>query len=110
MYSQEELYRLLKQQIIVPLCVDETSEWCNSFVLFPKANTKVQLCFDSARLNEALIRPVQRGPTLNDILPRLTGFQYLTLIDACFGYNNLKLDESSSYLYTFPVYLAGTGI
>ena len=38
---KKELDRLQKQQIIMPLGVDETSEWCNSFVLGPKANGKV---------------------------------------------------------------------
>ena len=33
---KEELEGLQKQQIIVPLGVNETSEWCNSFVLVPK--------------------------------------------------------------------------
>ena len=39
--SQEELERLRKQDIIAPLGIDEISEWCNSFVLFSKANGKV---------------------------------------------------------------------
>ena len=38
---KEELDRLQKQQIIIPLEVDEISEWCNSFVLVPRANGKV---------------------------------------------------------------------
>ena len=70
----------------------------------PKANGKVQLCLDPARSNKVLIRPVHRGPTLNDILVRLAGVKYLKLIDASSGYHNLKLDEPSSYLTTvsFP--------
>ena len=47
------------------------------------------------------IRPIHRGPTLNDILPRLPGVKYLMLINSSSGYNNLKLDEQSSYLGTF---------
>ena len=30
-----------KKQIMIPLCVDETSEWYNNFVLVPKQNWKV---------------------------------------------------------------------
>ena len=51
--------------------VDEMAECCNSFVLVLKANGKVRLCLDLARLNQALIRPIHRGPTLYNILPRL---------------------------------------
>ena len=38
----------------MPLGVDEASEWCNSFVLAPKANGKVRLCLDPAWFNQAL--------------------------------------------------------
>ena len=76
-------------------------EWCNSFIFVPKPNGKVRLCLDPVRLNQALIRPVHRGPTLNDIFLKLNNVKYLSLIDARPGYHNLKLDESSTYLTTF---------
>ena len=87
--------------IITPLGVDATAEWCNSFVLVPKANRKVRLCFYLVRLNQALIRPIHRGPTLNDILPKLHNVQYMSIIDASSGYHNLQLDTKLSYLTTF---------
>ena len=40
---EEELERLQKQDIIAPQQIEETSEWCNSFVLVPKANGEVTL-------------------------------------------------------------------
>ena len=98
---QEELEKLQKQDIIAPLGVDKTSEWCNSFVLVPKAYGKVSLCLDPVHLNQALIRPIHRGPTLNDILPKLNNVKYLSLIDMSSGYHSLKLDEKSSYLTVF---------
>ena len=73
----EELKHLQKQQIIVQLDVDETAEWYNSFVLVPKSNGRVRLCLDPAGLNQALTRPVHRGPTLNDIFPNLNNTKYL---------------------------------
>ena len=97
---EEEVKHLQKQDIIAHLGVDETVEWCNSFVLVPKVTGTVRLCLDTAWLNKMLIRLVHRGPTLNDILPRLNA-KYLSLIDVNSGYHNLKLDERSSYLMTF---------
>ena len=76
-------------------------EWCNNFVLVPNSNGKVRLCLDPARLNQALIRPVHREPTLNNILLKLNNAQYLSLNDASSGYHSLKLDENSSYLTAF---------
>ena len=98
---KEELDQLEEMDIIALLGVDKTAEWCNSFVLVPKANGKVQLCLDPALLNQALIRLIHRGPTLNDILPRLNNVQYMSIIDASLGYHNIKLDKQSSYLTTF---------
>ena len=86
---------------IASLGVDEMAEWCNSFVLVPKTNGKVWLCLDPAQHNQVLIRPIHRGPTLNDILPRLNNVQYMSIIDASLGYHNLKLDKQSSHLTTF---------
>ena len=98
---KEELDQLQKMDIITPLGIDETVEWCNSFVLVPKANGKVRLCLDPARLNQALIRPIHRDPMLKDILLKLNNVKYISIIDMSSGYHNLKLDEKSSYLTTF---------
>ena len=93
---KKELDWLRKMDII-----NETAEWCNSFVLVPKVNGKVRLCLDPMRLNQALIRPVHRGPLLNNILPKLSNVQYMSIIGTSSGYHNLKLDKKSSYLTTF---------
>ena len=87
---KEELVILQKQQIIVPLGVEETLEWCNNFCLVPKTNGKVQIFLDQAIINKTLFIPIHRGPTINDFLPRLAGIKYHTLIDASSGYHNLK--------------------
>ena len=89
---------LQKQDIITPLGVDETAEWCNSFVLVAKANGRVRLCLDPAQLNQVLIRPVHRRSTLYDILSKLNNAKYLSLIDVSSGYHKLKLEKRLSYL------------
>ena len=98
---KEELEHLQGMDIITPLGIDKTTEWCNSFVLVPKANGKACLCLDPAKLNQALIRPIHKGPTHNDILPRLNNVQYMSIMNASSDYQNLKLDMQSSYLTTF---------
>ena len=84
--------------IMTPLGVVEMAEWCNSFVLVPKANGKVRPYLDPAQLNQAVIRLVHKGLTLNDILLKLSNIQYMSIIDASLGYHNLWLDMQSSYL------------
>ena len=96
----KELEKFQRQDIITPLGMDETAKWCNSFILVPKANGKVRLCLDPARLNQVLIRPVHSGPTLNYIFPKLNNIKYLSLIDMSSGFHNLRLDDRPSYLTT----------
>ena len=84
--------KIIQHHCLHPLCLNS---------LVPKANGKVRPCLDPARLNQALIRPVHQGPTLDDILPTLNNMQYISIIDASSGYHNLKLDKQSSYLTTF---------
>ena len=52
---KDKLDWLQKLDIITPLGIDKTVEWCNSFVLVPKANGKARLCLNPVRLNQALI-------------------------------------------------------
>ena len=48
-----------------------------------------------------LIRLIHRGPTLNNIPPKLNNVQYMSIIDVSSGYHNLKLDKQLSYLTMF---------
>ena len=82
----------------------------NRFVLVPRTFGKVRLCLNLARVNSVLVRPIQWGPALNDISPRLVGVKYHTFINVSSGYQNLKLDEQSSYLTTFSVLLVDADI
>ena len=73
--------------------MDHTAEWENTFVLVPRSNGQVGVCLDPVRLHLALIQPVHRGSTLNDIFPGATNVKYLSLIDASSRYQNLSLNE-----------------
>ena len=56
---------------VVPLGVEKTADWCNSFVLVTKPNGKICFCLDPSRLNQILIRLVHTGPTVDNIFPKL---------------------------------------
>ena len=83
---KKELECLQQQHIIVPLGVDKTSDWCNSFNLVPKSNGSVCLYCDPTGLNQAFIRLVHGALNVTDIFPKPTNAYYLTLIDASSGY------------------------
>jgi hypothetical protein len=94
-----ELDQLVQQGIIAK--VDRPTDWVNSIVCATKANGTIRLCLDPKDLNKAIKRPHHYTPTLDDILPKLTGARYLSIVDARSGYWNIKLDEDSSYVTTF---------
>jgi hypothetical protein len=50
------------------------------------------LCLDPKDLNKAIKRPHHRTPTIDEILPKLNGAQYFSIVDARIGYWNIKLD------------------
>ena len=81
----DELDWLQKLDIITLLGVDKTAEWCNSFVLVLKSNGKVRLCLAPVQLNQALIKPIHRSLTLNNILPKLNNVQYMSITDVSFS-------------------------
>ena len=103
----KELKMLQDQQILAPLGVDETVEWCNSFGIVPKPTHTAYLSLDPVILNQALTKLVHRCPTINDILPTLTNACYGILIHVSSGSHNLKHDKKSCYLTILHVSLAG---
>ena len=70
--------------------MDETVEWCNSFIIMPKPNDTVCLCLDPTGLNKVLITAVHRGPIINYIQPKLRNVCLMVFTDASSGYHGLK--------------------
>ena len=66
-----------------------------------KPNGSLRLCLDPKDLNKAIKRPHHRTPTIDEILPKLNGAQYFSIVDARSGYWNIKLDHQSSLYTTF---------
>jgi len=67
----------------------DQGQWCASIVLRPKD------------LNRAIKHPHHCTPTLDDVLPKLNGAKYFSIVDARSGYWNIKLDHASSFYTTF---------
>ena len=81
--------------------VDEPTDWVNSLVCVTKANGTLRLCLDPKDLNHAIKRPHHCTSTLDDVLPKLNGAKYFSIVDARSGYWNIKLDHESSLHMTF---------
>lgn len=96
---RKELESLVNQGIITK--VDEPTDWVNSLVCSTKRNGSIRLCLDPKDLNCAIKRPHHRTPTLDEVLSKLSGSEYFSIVDARSGYWNIKLDHESSLYTTF---------
>ncbi|XP_048582171.1 uncharacterized protein K02A2.6-like isoform X2 [Nematostella vectensis] len=96
---RKELESLVQQGIITK--VDEPTDWVNSLVCSTKRNGSIRLCLDPKDLNCAIKRPHHRTPTLDEVLSKLSGSEYFSIVDARSGYWNIKLDQESSLYTTF---------
>ena len=96
---KKELDSLEAQGIITK--VSEPTDWVNSLVCVTKPNGSLRLCLDPKDLNKAIKCPHHHAPTIDEILPKLNGAQYFSIVDARSGYWNIKLDHQSSLYTTF---------
>ena len=96
-----ELDDMVKNGIITKLEEGEPTPWVNSLVYRRKQNGRLRLCLDPKDLNAALQREHHVTLTLEEILPKLTGATFFSIVDAKWGYWNVVLDKESSYLTTF---------
>ena len=96
-----ELDKLCKEGILHKVDISEPIEWLNSFVCVKKSNGKIRLCLDPTHLNKWIIRPRHSAKLVDDILHRLNGAKYFTVVDSTSSFLNHKLDEESSKLITF---------
>ena len=71
------------------------------FHVCEKANGKIRLCLDQSHLNKWIIRPHHSAKLVDDILHRLNGAKYFTVVDSTSLFFNHKLDEESSKLTMF---------
>ena len=89
---QCELDDMESKGIIVKLKEGEPSAWMNSLVYHRKSNGKLRICLDPKDLNKAIRREHHVIPTSEEILPKLTGAKFFSIMDAKCGYWNVNLD------------------
>ena len=73
----------------------------NNLVYRRKPNGRLRIRLDPKDLNKAIRREHHVIPTLEEILPKLAGTKFFSIVDAKCGYWNVNLDLESSPLTTF---------
>ena len=96
---KEELHRLVKKGILVP--VNVPTDWVSSMVVATRRNGKIRLCIDPKTLNKALKRNRYPVPLLDDLLAHLTNAKVFSVVHAKNGFWHVQLDDESTMLTTF---------
>lgn len=97
---KDELDSMERNDIICK--VTEPTDWVNALVVVEKPKTgKLRVCLDPRPLNKAILRPHYPLPTLEDVITKLAGARYFSVLDARSGYWTIKLSHESSLLTTF---------
>ena len=71
-------------------------------VVVPKKNGALHTCLDPKDLNKAIQPEHYPLPTIDDIATRLHGVKLFTILNVCYGFWYVLLEEPSSFLITFP--------
>ena len=81
--------------------VTEPTEWVYALVCVEKPNGNLRVCIDPKALNDCIQRPYYPMRTIDDIIAKLTGAKFFSVLDATRGYSSCQLTEESSRLRTF---------
>ena len=98
---KNELDKLVKEEILHKVDISEPIEWLNSFMCVKKPNGKLRLFLDPTHLNKWIIRLRHSAKLVDDVLHKLNGAKWFTVVNSTSSFFNHKLDTESSKLTTF---------
>ena len=96
---KEKLDQMEREEIIAK--VDKPTNWVNSLVIVEKKDGSLRLCVDPKDLNQVIRREHFQIPTFEDVVSRLGGKKYFTVLDQKDSYWQVPLSEESFYVCTF---------
>lgn len=96
---KSELDHLERTGIIAK--VNVPTDWVSPMVCVRKPSGRVRICIDPFHLNTAIMREHHPMNSVDDIITRLNGSNYYTVIDANSGFYQIKLSEESANYTTF---------
>jgi hypothetical protein len=94
---RKELEKMLKLGVIRP----SNSPWSSPIVLVTKKDGSVRFCVDYRKLNGITIKDSYPMPRLEDLLNRLHGKKYFSVLDARSGYWQLPVAEEDIFKTAF---------
>ena len=81
--------------------VNDPTEWVNNMVTIVKPNGNLRICIDPRDLNKAIKREHFPMRTIDEIITRMPNAKVFSVLNARSGFWQVKLDPTSSKLFTF---------
>lgn len=96
---EKELDVMLERKIVE--MVDEPCRWVSPMVPVIKSNGDVRICIDMRQANKAIVREKHPLPTLDTILPKLSGSKFFSKLDIKNAFHQIELAPESRFITTF---------
>jgi len=95
---------MVELSVLIP--ASEPTDWVNRIVLSETTNdkgevTKIRVCLDPRDLHKAIKREHYYTKTIHEVVTRLSGAKFFSVVYAKKGYWHVLLDDTSSYLTAF---------
>ena len=97
--AKKELERLERLGVIRK--VTKPTKWVLAPVWIRKKDRDLRLCIDSKPINKAIMRENFPMADVNDVITRLHGKRYFTVLDCTSGFFQLRLSQRSQQYTTF---------
>lgn len=91
----------VRKGVLEPVPVGEATEWCARMVVVAKKSGQPRRTIDYQKLNMACRRETHHTPTPFDMVSGIPHRTYKTVVDAHWGFHQVKLHEKSKKLTTF---------
>ncbi|QRW07008.1 Transposon Tf2-7 polyprotein [Ceratobasidium sp. AG-Ba] len=99
--DDEELRRILKEQLDKGLIRPSKSRYCSPVIFVPKKNGKRRMCVDYRALNENTVKNSYPIPLISTLVEKLRGAKIFTTLDLKWGYNLVRIKEGDEWKTAF---------
>jgi hypothetical protein len=101
-FSQRPAVRkLINQMLLDGILEVSDSPIINPLNVVKQEVGKIRMCIDAQKINQFTIADHERAPTIQELLQKFNGANYLTSLDLSSAFHQIELDEESRKLTAF---------
>ncbi|CAM4537442.1 unnamed protein product [Lepidochelys kempii] len=103
--TAQDLEREVSDMLALGAIQPSSSTWALPVVLVPKKDGSIQFCVDYRKLNAITVSDAYPMPRPDELLDKLWGARYLTIMDLTKGYWQVPLDADAQLKLAFITHL-----